>query len=256
MNKTNIDIMIVEDEQAAVNRLKKELNKAGVQFTILAELETVRNTVKWLKENEAPDLLFLDIQLADGVSFEIFEQVKITSSVIFTTAYDEYALQAIKVNSLDYLLKPIGETALKASLDRYFERVDNKEEDLSKLYEAIGRLQNPSYRKSFLVYVKNKMILINVDEIAYFFVSDKSVFIKTIKNIDYHIDLSLEELEKQVDLKLFYRANRQYLVAKRSIKEIEFYFNGKLIITIEPASSEMVTISREKTTDFKMWADQ
>ncbi|MDW7690390.1 LytTR family DNA-binding domain-containing protein [Flammeovirgaceae bacterium SG7u.111] len=252
-------VLLIEDENAAKRALKRALGKLNFEHQILEEFETVKGAAAWLKTNNTPDLIFMDIQLSDGISFEIFDKVTIQSPVIFTTAYDEYAIQAFRVNGLDYLLKPIDDEDLSEAIERFktnFSTNSTRAEDLSSLHQVLQKLHKPAYRESFLVHHKHKMLMINVQDIAYFYVNNKVTYIKSNKNQDYALDIKMEEIEKQVDPAQFFRANRQYLVSKRSIQEIEFYFNSKLSLTLHPPTLELVTISKEKAPSFKFWANK
>ncbi len=255
MSKT-FSILLIEDEDAAKRALKRALGKLDFEHQILEEFETVKGAVAWLNANDTPDLIFMDIQLSDGISFEIFDKVTIQSPVIFTTAYDEYAIQAFRVNGLDYLLKPIDDEDLSQAIKRFKANVSSSSnEDLNVLHQALQNLSKPAYRESFLVHFKHKMLMINVQDIAYFYVNNKVTYIKNTKNQDFVLDIKMEDIEKQVAPSQFFRANRQYLVSKRSIQEIEFYFNSKLSLTLQPPTPDLVTISKEKTPSFKNWAN-
>lgn len=254
---TSIRLAIIEDEAAAVNRLKKELSKlTSFRFEILAELESVSASVDWLKANPEVDLVFMDIHLTDGLSFEIFRQVEVRTPVIFTTAYDEYALQAFKVNSIDYLLKPIEPEELEQALNRFMEqRSGSTQEYLAQLQNLAQHFQPPRHRSSFLVSYRHKMIMVDVQEVAYIFVKERGVFLKKKDGQEYLLDFYLDDLEQQLDPNQFYRANRQFLVSRACISEIETYFNGRLILKVSPASASAVIISKTKASDFKRWAD-
>ena len=255
--KEMIKVLIVEDEDAAVNRLHKELSAlTDVHFEILQVLASVRDTVSWLKSESAPDLILMDIHLTDGLSLEIFKAVEVTCPVIFTTAYDEYALQAFKVNSVDYLLKPIDPEELSQAIDKFLQRREKQPENyLQQLSQLAEQLSPSTYRSSFLVNYRQKMLLLDVNEVAYFYIKERGVFLKKRDGQEYLLEFFLDDLEKQLDPRNFYRANRQFLVARHAIKEIEAYFNGRLLINVEPAFSTTVTISKEKATHFKRWAD-
>ena len=256
---TTIKTAIVEDEQAARKRLVKELERQeGLLFDVVCMHDSVQDTVDWLQQGGEADLIFMDIQLSDGLSFEIFKQVELPCPVIFTTAYDEYALQAFKVNSLDYLLKPVDPDELKTALDRFLKlhQTFTQEAYMEQLLQlTTGYQKKESYRSSFLVSFRHKMFLIDVQEVAYLYIKERGVYLKKKDGGEYVVEFFLDELEKQLDPSRFYRANRQYLVARSAIKEIETYFNGRLLLTVEPAAAAPVLVSKEKATDFKRWAD-
>lgn len=253
-----IKIAIIEDEDAAVSRLKKELSKLDhVSFEIIAICSSIEEVVTWLSKPQEVDLIFMDIQLTDGSSFEIFNQVELPCPVIFTTAYDEYALQAFKVNSIDYLLKPIDPNELKSAVDQYLKlsASGGRQGVIDKLKEVAQELRPNAYRSSFLVSYRHKMKLINVADVAYLYIKERAVFLRKKDGQEYSVDFFLDDLEKQLDPVQFYRANRQFLVSRSSIFEIEPYFNGRLILLIKPEAHTSVVISKEKATHFKRWAD-
>ena len=254
---TKIKTLIVEDEPAAVNRLKKELAKINaVEFDILATMDSVRESVTWLQQHEEVELIFMDIQITDGLSLEIFRQVTLKTPVIFTTAYDEYALQAFKVNSIDYLLKPINTKELQGAVDRFLDSRKSDSDDYLKQISSLVESYKPTtYRSSFLVSYRHKMMMIDVNEVAYLYVKERGVFMKKNDGQEYMVDFYLDDLEKQLDPARFFRTNRQFLVARSAIKEIEPYFNGRLILGVKPESSTQIIISKVKATDFKRWAD-
>ena len=254
---SSIQIAIIEDEDAAVNRLKKELGKlTSFQYQIIAELGSISASAEWLRLHPEVDLVFMDIHLTDGLSFEIFKLVDLKSPVIFTTAYDEYALQAFKVNSIDYLLKPIEPAELKKAIERFMEQCTNPSGDyLAQLKSLAQQFKPANYRSSFLVSYRHKMMMVDVREVAYIFVKERGVFLKKRDGQEYLLDFYLDDLEHQLDPNQFYRANRQYLVSRGSISEIETYFNGRLILKMRPESSTSVIISKTKASDFKRWAD-
>ena len=254
---TLIKAIVIEDESAAVSRLKKELNRiAMVRFEIEAVLESIEDSVKWLKNNNT-ELIFMDIHLTDGLSLEIFNQIKVTTPVIFTTAYDEYAINAFKLNSIDYLLKPIEPIELKDAIQRFLNTTkETKEESyLNKLMQLATQLRGEDYRSSFLVSFRHKMVMVDVSDVAFLYIKERGVFLKKKDGTEYVIEFFLDDLEKQLDPKMFYRANRQFLVSRSSIKEIEPYFNGRLILMIEPHIDSQVIICKEKAAQFKRWAD-
>ncbi|MEL6560109.1 MAG: LytTR family DNA-binding domain-containing protein [Bacteroidota bacterium] len=257
MKLKNIKILIVEDEDSAVNRLKKELNQiADCSFELLKVIDSIQETVEWVNQGNLADLIFMDIRLTDGLSFEIFNQTEVKCPVIFTTAYDEYALQAFKVNSVDYLLKPIDPNDLKIAIEKFMASTEDSTQDyLNQIKGLVDQFRPHKFRSSFLVSFRQKMMLIDIDEVAYLYVKERGVFLKKKDGLEYVIDFFLDDLEKQLDPDKFYRANRQFLVARSTIKEIEPYFNGRLTLSINPQPHTMVIISKEKATHFKRWAD-
>ncbi len=255
---TTIKTVIIEDESAAVNRLRKELDQIpDVEFDILTVLDSVKGTLAWLKQESQVDLIFMDIHLTDGLSLEIFKEAEVRCPIIFTTAYDEYALQAFKVNSIDYLLKPIDPEELKAAVDKFLAQSGASSQDdyLNQLVRLAAEFRPTTFRSSFLVSFRQKMMLIDIGDVAYVYIKERGVFLKKKDGVEYVIDFFLDDLEKQLDPALFYRANRQFLVARSAIQEIEPYFNGRLILAVKPEAYTSVIISKEKATHFKRWAD-
>ncbi len=252
-----IRTLIVEDEDAAVNRLMREIDRLeDVAIEMLHVSDSVADAVGWLSGGHSVDLIFMDIQLTDGLSFEIFRQVDVPCPVIFTTAFDEYAIQAFKVNSVDYLLKPIDPIELQNALDRFLKLPSSDGQDqLGQLMKLASEFRPATFRSSFLVSYRQKMLMIDVNEVAYFFIKERGVFLRRRDGTEYVLDFFLDDLEKQLDPAKFFRANRQFLVARSAIREIEPYFNGRLILTVEPQAKEPVIVSKERTPQFKKWAN-
>ena len=249
-------ILIIEDERPAGEYLKKLLEQLDTRVCILDILESVEAAVKWLCTNPAPDLLFLDVQLGDGTCFEIFEQVTITCPVVFTTAHDEYALRAFKLNSIDYLLKPIKPEALRFSLDKFYQLNDESMRVRAKYLEGLIQSQVPekkAVRRSFLVPYRDKLIPLNDEQLAWLTIRNGVVVGTLHDDRTYPIDKSLEELESQLDSRNFFRANRQFIIARSSIRELELYFNGRLLVRVNPTSPNLILISKERVPVFKKW---
>ena len=253
--------IIIEDEKPAARLLQRKLEKLNIPVGVL--LHSVEESIDWFSKNEHPDLIFLDIQLSDGLSFEIFEhfvsaQCVIKSAVIFTTAYDEYALRAFKLNSIDYLLKPIDEDDLAIAVAKFKERLP-KQETLQLDFEQIKKmLTNPfekNYKKRFTVKIGQHLKVIAIDEIECFFSENKGTYIHTFDNRSYLIETTLELLEQELDPKNFYRVSRKFIVPLRAIKEIVIYSNSRLKVILPSYKEEEVIVSREKVSDFKDWID-
>lgn len=248
-----MEIIIIEDEKPAARLLQRKVEQLG--FKIKTLLHSVEESVAYFLANEHPDLIFLDIQLSDGLSFEIFEKVKIHSAIIFTTAYDEYALRAFKLNSIDYLLKPIDEDELKIAVDK-FQLQSAKKESLSFNFEQIRNMFAPTekvYKSRFTVKIGVQLKIINASDIECFFSENKGTYIHTTENRDYLIDTPLEILEDELDPKLWYRVSRKFIVPVAAIKEIVVYSNSRLKIILPTYKGEEVIVSREKVSDFKNW---
>jgi two-component system, LytTR family, response regulator LytT len=248
-------IVIIEDEFAAANQLKFLLNQLNIKYEILAVIETVKEGIKWFTTNESPDLIFSDIQLADGISFEIYEQVSINVPIIFTTAFDEYAIRAFKLNSIDYILKPIDADSLNFAVEKFNNQSLVKQETLNELIKQQAFSQK-NYRKSFLVRYRDKLLPIKSSEFAYFFIENGLVFGQLFDGRKYILDFKLEDLENQLDPQDFARANRQFILSRESITEIEPYINSRVLVKTKPASPYEAIISKEKVTAFKKWFEE
>lgn len=250
--------IIIEDEKPAARLLQRKLGKLNIGVGVM--LHSVEESIEWFSKNGHPDLIFLDIQLSDGLSFEIFEKVKIKSAVIFTTAYDEYALRAFKLNSIDYLLKPIDEDDLKIAVAKFKSLLPKEEIQSQSLgidFEQIKKmLINPfekNYKKRFTVKIGQHLKVISIDEIECFFSENKGTYIHTFDKRDYLIECTLELLEKELDPADFFRINRKFIVPLKAIKEIVVYSNSRLKVILPSFSEEDVIVSREKVSDFKTW---
>ena len=251
-------IIIIEDEKPAARLLQRKLEK--LNLTVGVMLHSVEESLDWFSKNEHPDLIFLDIQLSDGLSFEIFEKVKIKSAVIFTTAYDEYALRAFKLNSIDYLLKPIDEDDLEIAVTKFKSLLPKQElqpQSLGIDFEQIKKmLTNPfekNYKKRFTVKIGQHLKVISMNEIECFFSENKGTYIHTFDNRNYLIECTLELLEQELDPADFYRISRKFIVPLRAIKEIVLYSNSRLKVILPSFKEEDVIVSREKVSDFKTW---
>ena len=246
-------IILIEDEKPAARLLKRRVEKLGYEITEM--LHSVEESVAWLKTNSPPDLIFLDIQLSDGLSFEIFNQVDVSSSIIFTTAYDEYVLKAFKLNSVDYLLKPVDEEELKFALEKFEKQHQPKSSfDLSEIKKLFTN-QSESYKERFSVKIGTSIKIIESDNIECFFSENKASYIHTKENKNYLIDFSLDKVEEQMNPKKFFRINRSQIIQIDSIKEITIYSNSRLKIVLNTYNEQDMIVSREKVTDFKNWLE-
>jgi len=246
-------VVIIEDEKPAARRLSRMLNELNINP--IAQLHSVEESLNWFLENEQPDLLFLDIQLSDGLSFEIFDEIEVKSAIIFTTAYDEYALKAFKLNSVDYLLKPIDVDELKNAIDKYHEiHTANKLNTITnqQLKEIIFPNTN-TYKKRFTVKIGQHLKLISVASIECFFSENKATYFCTTTNRNYMIDDTLEELESKLSPELFFRVSRKYFVNINAIKDIISYTNSRLKIVLNNYCESEIIVSRERVKDFKNW---
>ncbi|KLT68298.1 MULTISPECIES: LytR/AlgR family response regulator transcription factor [Flavobacterium] len=250
--------LIIEDEKPAARLLQRKLEKLNISVETM--LHSVEESIDWFSNNNHPDLIFLDIQLSDGLSFEIFEKIDIKSAIIFTTAYDEYALKAFKLNSIDYLLKPIDEDDLDVAVTKFKSRLpklDMENTNLQLDFEQIRKmLSNPfekNYKKRFTVKIGQQLKVITIDEIECFFSENKGTYIHTFENRNYLIDSTLEILEQEVDMKDFFRVSRKFIVPLKAIKEIQVYTNSRLKVILPSYKEDEVVVSREKVQDFKNW---
>lgn len=249
-------VVIIEDEAFAALRLKKMILDFNPEIKILAELESVEDSVKWFRSNPEPDLIFLDIHLEDDLSFSIFDQVNISSPVIFTTAFDEYAIKAFKLKSIDYLLKPIVHEELAAALKKYeqFSGLHPSAIDLQSLYSLITD-KDKKYRERFSISIGTKIKMVEVADIAYFFVMDKGVYLRTTQGSTYSIDFTLDKLAEMLNPGSFFRINRKYLINITSIANMVSYSRGRVKLELKPkADDEFDTIvSIDRSSDFKKW---
>lgn len=248
-------ILIIEDEKPAARLLKRRVEKLGYQIHKM--LHSVEESVAWLKANPHPDLIFLDIQLSDGLSFDIFNQVKLSSSIIFTTAYDEYVLKAFKLNSVDYLLKPVDEEELKFAIDKFEKQFQQASSsfNLNELKSLFSSQQTENYKERFSIKIGTSIKIIETENIECFFSENKATYIHTKDNRNYVIDFSLEKVEDQLDPKKFFRINRGQIIHIDSIREITMYSNSRLKIVLNTYNELDLIVSREKVTDFKNWLE-
>jgi DNA-binding LytR/AlgR family response regulator len=254
-------VLIIEDEELAVKKLQKTLASIDIEAEVVGVADSIRSSVSWLQNNPSPDLILMDIELADGQSFEIFDKVEVKSTVIFTTSYDEYALKAFKVNSIDYLLKPVQKEDLQAALDKLKNlksmfgtsnsaaslNVDNLVKELQQ------KLQPKEFRKRFLVKHAQKLVSIDVEEIAYFYSDGRLNFFKTSDNRKFVVDYTMDDLEGMLNPEQFFRISRAFYVSVNSIDQIHDYFGNRLLLNLKPTVDKETIVSREKVADFKKW---
>lgn len=248
--------IIIEDEIKAAKSLENMIVKLRPFTCILAKLQSVEASISYLSNHEMPEVIFMDIQLSDGLCFEIFKSVNITCPIIFCTAYGEYALEAIKANGVDYLLKPFAE----ADLETAFGRIDNfknffQQHTGTNLQELIRRMNVDDGKKSFLVFKNNKYQTVQTEQIAYIYINYNAPSIVTFKGDEYAINQSLDQIQNQLSSRQFYRLNRQYLINFTAIKEVEHYFARKLFVRLHIATPEKLLIGKEKTAAFLHWLE-
>jgi DNA-binding LytR/AlgR family response regulator len=255
-------VFIVEDEDLAVKKITKTLASVDADAEVVGVADSIIAAVNWLQDNPAPDLILMDIELSDGQSFEIFNRVAIKSPVIFTTSYDEYALKAFKVNSVDYLLKPIQKEDLAAALEKLgnlkniYQQTNQPAPAVSidsLVKELQQKLQPREYRKRFLVRHAQKLVSIDTDEIAYFFSDGRLNFFKTYDNRKFVVDYTMDELEEMLDPNKYFRISRSFFISVNSVDQIHDYFGNRLLLHLKPAVDKESIVSREKVTEFKKW---
>ena len=250
-----MNVLIVEDEQPAARQLTKLLKQINVAINVVDTLDSVEATVAWLNTFEAPDAIFLDIQIADGLSFDIFRQVKITSPVVFTTAFDQYAIKAFRVNAIDYLLKPIDTDELTTVVQK-IRNATNREQNYTPdiFKDLIEQFSKPThYRERFLVKTGQTFLPIEAGDVAYFFSEDSLTHLVTVQNKKHLLENTLDELEAVIHPQKFFRINRKIVVGFSAIQKISPHFNGRLKLELSPAYCEETFVARERVSDFKMW---
>jgi DNA-binding LytR/AlgR family response regulator len=249
-------IVIIEDEIKAARSLASLISKLRPEAKIVAQLQSVEAAVDYLSNSEQPELIFMDIQLSDGLSFEIFKQVEIKAPVIFCTAYGEYSMEAIKANGVDYLLKPFSEDDLQKAIEKvesfknFFQQ--STRPDLNALLSKLGQDEG---KKSFLVFKQNKYTTVQTDQIAFIYIRNDSPSIMTFQQQEYALDQSMDQIQNMLSAKQFFRLNRQYLVNFSAIKEVEHYFGRKLFVKLTIPSPEQLLIGKEKSGSFLSWLE-
>lgn len=247
-----MQILIIEDEPRAASQLQNMLKTCGFQYQLLEIIDTVEDTVMWFQKHTAPDLVFMDIQLADGLSFEIFQKIEVEAPIIFTTAFDQYAIQAFKVNSVDYLLKPIQQDELNKALDKFKKSNTSVLIEPLVLKQLLNSMQSPNKREGILVKEGSGFVQIKISELLYIYSQDSITFGVT-SGKRYIIDETMDKLFDSLDHDQFYRINRGQIISKNSIHKIEPYFNHRVkLAVLNPRDQEFI-VSRQKTSDFKEW---
>jgi two-component system response regulator LytT len=249
-----MNIIIIEDEKPAARLLQRKVEKLGLQVNTL--LHSVEESIAWFNSNTHPDLIFLDIQLSDGLSFEIFEKIDIKSAVIFTTAYDEYALRAFKLNSIDYLLKPIDEDDLEVAVTKFktqFQKSVVANLDFDSIKKMLINPIDRTFKKRFTIKMGQQLKMINIDEIECFYSENKGTYLHTLENRNYLLDQTLEQLETELNPEEFFRVSRKFIIPMKGIKEIQMHSNSRLKVILPTYKEDEVIVSREKVADFKNW---
>jgi DNA-binding LytR/AlgR family response regulator len=251
-----MNILIVEDEQIATDRLIRLLQNIDPDIKIVGQVDSIKSTVKWLAAHPTPDLAFFDIQLADGISFKVFEQTEVTCPIIFTTAYDQYAIQAFKVNSIDYLLKPLVEKDLEGALLK-FESTKNKPAiDASQLLQLLGQKESVKYKERFVIKVGDHLKSVLTQEVELFYSQDRTTYLLSKSNQKYILDYTLDQIEELINPGSFFRISRKYIVHIDNIADIISYSNSRLKLSLTNYQSDDLVISRERVSEFKKWLDR
>ncbi len=254
-----MNILLIEDELQAAQRLEKLVKTVLPDAIILSRLDTVKNTVQWLKGNPSPDLIFMDIQLGDGISFSVFDQVEVKAPVIFTTAYDEYALRAFKVNSIDYLLKPIDEEGLRVAVKKFESLTSVRTDARDKMMNSISlamQMLSKKYKERFVIKVGEHLKSVEVSEILFFFSLEKTTFAQTKDGRKHILDFTLDQLEELLDPKKYFRINRKYIISVDSIQDMISYTNSRLKLVLKTSDDADVIVARERVQEFKDWLDR
>lgn len=246
-------IVIIEDENFAARRLENIIHEIDPEIQVMAKLESVSESVEWFRNNEEPDLIFLDIHLEDDLSFAIFEHIQLCSKIIFTTAYDEYAIKAFRYNSIDYLLKPINKEELSNAIEKFRSWSNNTAPVIDPaMLRNLLRIQ-PVYRERFMVASGDKLKSVNVQDIAYFFSAAGITFVVLYSKNQYSLDISLDQLKEMLNPNDFYRVNRQYLVGLKAIDKVVVYPKSRLKLNLNPPADTDLFVSIDKAPDFKQW---
>jgi len=247
--------VIIEDEIVAAQALQTLIGEVDTHIQVIAVLQSIDESVEWFQAGSSPDLVFMDIHLADGSAFTIFEKVNISCPIIFTTAYDEYALKAFEVNSIDYLLKPINKQDLKRAIDKYKNFSSHSENNKDLIDKLLINLKQDttSYKSYFLVPEKDKLIPLATHDIAFICIDAKMVKAVTFDNRIYYLDLVLDDLIRQLDPSLFFRANRQYIIAHKAVKDVSLWFGNKLSVNLTVPTPDRIFVSKARVGEFKRW---
>ena len=247
--------LIVEDEVLAAQALRKLLGEVSPEAEVMGVIETIEESIEWLENNDIPDLIFMDIHLADGSSFSIFEKIDVTCPVIFTTAYDEYALKAFEVNSIDYLLKPINKKDLEHAMGKYRSLVLSSPQTGGRFDEFLQQMggTQKKYRNYFLIPERDKLIPLLSKNIAYIYIDTKTVKAVSLEGKSYYMNHPLDELMAQLDPAIFFRANRQFIISRHAVQDISLWFGSKLSVNLTVETPEKIIVSKARVSEFKNW---
>ena len=258
MIKGMFDVLIIEDEVSATKSLLAALQRiwAEREYSVVGTLESIRETVDFLQTQQEPDLIFMDIQLSDGLSFEIFKQHQPKCPIVFITAYDDYAIKAFEVNGLHYLLKPVSDEDLAVALDRFQGLNGEVEPSMFALKNLLNQMSARSYKERFLVHSKGSMITVKATEIQVVSLDEGSVWLHTLKGEKFKMTSTMDKMEVQLNPNLFYRASRQAIIAKEGIQKVDPYFNQRLSVTMKSFNQGRILISKSKSSEFKRWLEE
>ncbi|MFD0862055.1 LytR/AlgR family response regulator transcription factor [Sungkyunkwania multivorans] len=250
-----MQVLIIEDEPRAANQLQSMLKATGFEYQLLGIIDTVEDTVQWIQHHPSPELIFMDIQLADGLSFEVFQKVEVQAPIIFTTAFDQYAIQAFKVNSVDYLLKPIQKEDLRVALNKFSKTKGLRTVEPAILKELLNSMRMTNRREGILVKEGNSFVQIRLSDMLYAY-SEDSITFGVTKEKRYMINETIDQLFNSLDKERFYRINRGQIIAKNAIKRIAPYYNHRVKLTIGSPRDQEFIVSRDRTSDFKQWMNR
>jgi len=250
-----MNVLIVEDEKLAEEYLNNLLQKLDYNINVVGKTDSVKNSIKWFLKNPVPDLVFMDIDLGDGLCFEIFEVIELKCPIIFTTAYDEYAIKAFKVNSIDYLLKPVNKEELEGALEKFLQLQISSQERKEAIDNA-ERMLFTGYKERFIIKIGEHLKSIPVKEIVFFTSREKAKFAGTIERRNYLIDYTLDRLEEMLDPSFFFRINRKYIIRLDTIRDMVAYSNSRLKVLLEACDDDDIIVARDRVNDFKMWLDR
>lgn len=246
-----MQVLIVEDETAAYDSLVEILKEIDPTIQVLGNTESVSQTISWLNTHPVPDLILMDIHLSDGAAFLIFDHIEIEAPIIFTTAYDEYAIEAFKVNSIDYLLKPIKSSDMERAIQKFKRFTQN---DIASYISKITQLTpTKQYKDKILIPVQDKLIPIDLQTVSFFYTTDKSTFIYLKDGTQYPYSRTLEQINATLNPNNFYRANKQFIIARNAVQSITIWFDNRLLITLDTETPERIYVSKNKASDFKEW---
>lgn len=246
-----MNVLIVEDETTAYENMVDLLAQVDPNIHVVGNTESIRQTIKWLGEHEAPDLIFMDIHLSDGSAFVIFDEIRIEIPIIFTTAYDRYAIEAFKVNSIDYLLKPVKEDDMRRALTKFSKW---GRPDISQYLSQIAQMvSKPNYSDKILIPYKDKLLPVNLSEIACFYTADKNTFVFLKNGMKYPYGKTLDQIYSTLNPHDFFRANKQFIVARNSVSNITIWFDSRLLVSLEVDTPERIYVSKNKASEFKAW---